>query len=75
MEFGQAYCKDFLKMNQRNLFLFLKFILFILNFKNSNLNEFDLTKILKKEKKGIVHLGWPWSSFTNLILFAYFQSI
>jgi hypothetical protein len=44
MEFGQAYCKDFLKRNPK------KFILFILNFKNSNLNEFDLTKILEKEK-------------------------
>jgi hypothetical protein len=29
----------------------MKFILFILNFRNSNLNEFDLTKILKKEKE------------------------
>jgi uncharacterized membrane protein len=44
MEFGQAYYKDFLKRNPK------KFILFILNFRNSNLNEFDLTKILKKEK-------------------------
>jgi hypothetical protein len=28
----------------------MKFILFILNSRNSNLNEFDLTKILEKEK-------------------------
>jgi hypothetical protein len=28
----------------------MKFILFILNFRNSNLNEFDLTKILEKRK-------------------------
>jgi hypothetical protein len=28
----------------------MKFILFILNFRNSNLKEFDLTKILKKAK-------------------------
>jgi uncharacterized membrane protein len=28
----------------------MKFILFILNFRNSNLNEFYLTKILKKRK-------------------------
>jgi hypothetical protein len=34
----------------------MKFILFILNFRNSNLNEFDLAKILKK-KRGTVHLG------------------
>jgi hypothetical protein len=29
----------------------MKFILFILNFRNSNLNEFNLTKILGKEKR------------------------
>jgi hypothetical protein len=29
----------------------MKFILFILNFRNSNLKEFDLTKILKKAKR------------------------
>jgi hypothetical protein len=44
MEFGQTYCKYFLKRNPK------KFILFILNFRNSILNEFDLTKILEKEK-------------------------
>jgi hypothetical protein len=49
MEFGQAYCKDFLKRNLKN-------ILFVLNFRNLNLNEFDLTKILKK-KSGTVHFG------------------
>jgi hypothetical protein len=49
MEFGQAYSKDFLKKNKKNLFcIFMKFILFILNFRNSSLNEFDLTKILEK---------------------------
>jgi hypothetical protein len=53
MEFGQAYYKDFLKRNPK------KFILFILNFRNSNLNEFDLTKILEKEK-GTVYLGRNW---------------
>jgi hypothetical protein len=44
MEFGQAYCKDLLKKESK------KIILFVLNFRNLNLNEFDLTKILKKEK-------------------------
>jgi hypothetical protein len=61
MEFGQAYSKDFLKKNPKKLFcIFMKFILFILNFRNSSLNEFDLTKIL--EKRGTVQLGqnWPW---------------
>jgi hypothetical protein len=77
MEFGQAYCKDFLKRNLKKFILyFYEIYFFILNFRNSNLNEFDLTKILEK-KRVTVYLGrnWPWASFTKLILFAYFQSI
>jgi hypothetical protein len=38
----------------------MKFILLILKFRNLNLNEFDLTKILEKEKRGTVHLGQNW---------------
>jgi hypothetical protein len=57
MEFGQPYCKGFLKRNPNKFILyFYEIYLFILNFRNSNLNEFDLTKILEKEK-GTVHLG------------------
>jgi hypothetical protein len=41
----------------------MKFILFILNFRNSNLNEFDLTKILEKEK-GVLFI---WAE-TGLVL-------
>ncbi len=51
MEFGQAYCKDFLKRNLKKFILyFYEIYFFILNFRNSNLNEFDLTKILEKAK-------------------------
>jgi hypothetical protein len=77
MEFGQAHCKDFLKRNPKKFILYVyEIYLFILNFRNSNLNEFDLTKILGKTM-GTVHLGqnWQWASFTNLIFYAYFQSI
>jgi hypothetical protein len=35
----------------------MKFILFILNFKNSNFNEFDLTRILVKKEKGYCSFG------------------
>jgi hypothetical protein len=57
MEFGQAYRKDLLKRNPKKLFcIFMKFILFILNFRNSNLKGFDLTKILEK-KRDTIPLG------------------
>jgi hypothetical protein len=49
MEFGQAHCKYFLKRNPKKFILYVyEIYLFILNFRNSNLNEFDLTKILEK---------------------------
>jgi hypothetical protein len=52
----------------------MKFILFILNFRNSNLNEFDLTKILKKEKRYCL-FGPKWAmgfihEFNNIYLFS-----
>jgi hypothetical protein len=57
MEFGQAYCKDFLKRNLKKFILyFYEIYFFILNFRNSNLNEFDITKILEK-KRVTVYLG------------------
>jgi hypothetical protein len=53
----------------------MKFILFILNFRNSNFNEFELTKILRKKKRGTVHLdrNWSWASFMNLVLLLNFN--
>jgi hypothetical protein len=56
-EFGQAYSKYFLKRNPKKFILyFYEIYLITLNFRNSNLNKFDLTKILLK-KRGTVHLG------------------
>jgi hypothetical protein len=49
--FGPAYCQYLLtRVLQKFTLHFLKFILFTLNFRSSNLNEFDLTKILEKQK-------------------------
>jgi hypothetical protein len=57
MEFGQAYCKYFLKRNPKKFILyFYKIYYFILNFRNSNLKKFDLTKIPEKQRD-TVHLA------------------
>jgi hypothetical protein len=44
----------------------MKFVLFILNFRNSNLNEFDLTKILEKEK-GLLCIAMSFIHKFNII--------